>query len=100
MPPEPTTPEVATYVQRAGDGVWDLTVVCCFCNDRHQHGGGSGTTPALGPRRSHCIRDDRRATYLLVTGPTDMVEPAAQPQSWRCRQWRTAHDQEAGRDVA
>jgi len=92
-----TTPPIPTYAERHPDGVWDLFVTCPFCNDRHQHGGGSGTTPGLGHRRSHCIRDDRRATYLLVTGPTDMVKPAAQPPSWRCRQWRTAHDQEDDR---
>ena len=89
MPLEPT-PSIPTYAERHPDGIWDLFVTCPFCNDRHQHGGGTGRTPGLGYRLSHCIRGDQRDDYLLVAGPIGMTKPVAQRRGWRNQQWRNA----------
>lgn len=68
-------PEVAAYVARAGDGVWDLLLACPFCGDLHLHGGGSDDEPTFGQRLSHCVHDDRRGDYGLVPGPDGMPKP-------------------------
>jgi len=85
-------PQVPTYVKRAGDGVWDLFVLCPFCGDRHLHGGGSDEPPDLGPRVSHCLRSDLVGDYVLVPGPTGMTKPVAQTRGWRSKQWRAGLD--------
>jgi len=88
--PEINIVQVPTYVERQLDGVWDCLVVCPHCGDRHQHGGGTGRTPGLGHRLSHCIRGDQRDDYLLVPGSDDMSRPVAQRRGWRNQQWRNA----------
>ena len=39
---------------------------CPFCSKKHAHGGGAGTTPALGSRLSHCADTSIRTGYELV----------------------------------
>jgi len=85
-------PFVPTYTERASDGVWCLFVLCPFCGERHQHGGGSGARPGLGHRLSHCIRGDQRESYVLVTGPSGMAKPPTQTRGWQTRQWRAGAD--------
>jgi len=85
-------PEVPTYVERAGDGVWDLLLTCPYCGDLHLHGGGSDDAPTFGQRLSHCVRDDRRGDYVLVPGSDDMPRPTMKPSIWRQREWRGAGD--------
>ena len=85
-------PEVATYVERADDGVWDLLVTCPYCGDLHVHGGGSDDAPAFGQRLSHCVHTGRRGDYVLVPGPDDMLRPVMKSSPWRRREWRDAVD--------
>jgi hypothetical protein len=45
---------------------WAVTVERCpLCGKRHHHGAGSGDTPDLGARRSHCITGPG-GTYELI----------------------------------
>jgi len=80
-------PEVATYVERAADGFWDLVIQCPYCGDLHRHGGGGDADPVLGQRLSHCVRDGRRGDYVLVPGSDDMPKPTMKTAGWRRREW-------------
>lgn len=71
---------VPAYAERAGDGVWDLTVACPFCGDVHHHGGGSDAGPDLGLCLSHCLDGDLVNSYVLITGPAGMVKPRRKPR--------------------
>jgi hypothetical protein len=45
---------------------WAVTVLRCpYCQRKHFHGGGDGSEPDLGARRSHCITGDG-GTYELI----------------------------------
>ena len=91
-PPWPLDwPQVSTYAQRR-DGVWNLFILCPFCGDRHEHGGGNDATPGLGSRLSHCSHGTQRSEYVLVPGPKGMEKPPAQTRGWRLRQWRASLD--------
>ena len=57
-------PLAVVTVERAPDGIWDLTIEHCpYCGKRHRHGGGTGKHPTLGHRVSHCFAGG----YILVT---------------------------------
>jgi len=74
---------VPAYAERAGDGVWDLTVACPFCGDVHHHGGGRGARPDLGPCLSHCLDGVLVGGYVLVAGPPGMAKPGRKPRAAR-----------------
>lgn len=90
-PPE-AWPRVPTYAKRDTDGVWNLFVLCPFCGDRHEHGGGDDEAPGLGHRLSHCVHGRQGGEYVLVAGPKGMTKPIAQTRGWRNKQWRAGLD--------
>ena len=83
---------VPTYVERAGDGGWDLLITCPHCDDLHRHGGGNGPVPRLGHRVSHCIRRVCGGDYVLIPGPVDMPRPVAKTGAWRRKQVTSAEN--------
>jgi hypothetical protein len=54
-----------TVVWSARGRYWAVTVeLCPLCGERHHHGGGDGSEPALGDRVAHC--NQHRGDYELV----------------------------------
>lgn len=53
-------------ITRDNLGTWLLTVQCPYCGKTHEHGGGSGETPYLSGRGSHCYPMELQREYELV----------------------------------
>jgi hypothetical protein len=57
---------LVSVVWSARSRYWAVTVERCpLCHGKHYHGAGSGDTPDLGARRSHCITGPG-GTYELI----------------------------------
>jgi hypothetical protein len=65
-----TAPVVKLSSGHAVQGtVWFLHVRCPYCGKTHTHGGGTSrmrVASYLGPRVSHCVSTEDRATYTLT----------------------------------